>query len=37
LSISADEVEDILVALILDGKIKGQIDQVAGRLELDHK
>jgi COP9 signalosome complex subunit 2 len=35
LSISLDEVEDILVALILDGKIRGQIDQVTGKLELD--
>lgn len=35
MSISLDEVEDILVALILDGKIRGQIDQVTGKLELD--
>ena len=37
LSISVDEVEEILVALILDGRIRGQIDQVSGKLELDHK
>lgn len=35
LSISLDEVEEIVIALILDGKIKGQIDQVTGKLELD--
>ena len=30
-----EEVEDILVALILDGRIKGTIDQVTGKLELE--
>ena len=37
LSISIDEVEDILVSQILDGKIRGQIDQVSGKLELDNQ
>lgn len=37
LTISSDDVEEILVALILDGRIKGQIDQVSGKLELDHR
>ncbi len=29
------EVEDLVIALILDGKVKGRIDQVNGRVELD--
>ncbi|SAM01721.1 hypothetical protein [Absidia glauca] len=37
LNISSEEVEEILVGLILDGKIAGQIDQVTNRLELDQK
>lgn len=37
LSISSDAVEEILVSLILDGRIKGQIDQVTGKLELDRQ
>lgn len=37
LSISSDDVEEILVSLILDGRIKGQIDQVTGKLELDQQ
>ncbi|CDZ96801.1 COP9 signalosome, subunit CSN2 [Phaffia rhodozyma] len=35
LNVSSEEVEDLLVGLILDGKVKGTIDQVLGRLELD--
>ena len=35
LNVGTDEVEDLLVNLILDGKVKGKIDQVAGRLDLD--
>lgn len=35
LNIETDEVEDILIGLILDGKVKGRVDQVNGRLELD--
>jgi hypothetical protein len=30
-------VEELLVGLLLDGKIKGQIDQVHQRLELEQK
>ncbi|KAI8339421.1 PCI domain-containing protein [Chlamydoabsidia padenii] len=37
LNISSEEVEEILVGLILDGKISGQIDQVSNRLELDQR
>lgn len=37
LNIPETEVEDILVALILDDKIQGRIDQVAQRLELDRQ
>lgn len=38
LKIPSSDVEDILVALILDDKIQGKIDQVAQRLDLDrHK
>ncbi|KAM0750615.1 PCI-domain-containing protein [Meredithblackwellia eburnea MCA 4105] len=38
LKIPPEEVEDILVALILDNKIQGKIDQVSQRLEIDrHK
>ena len=32
-----DEVEELLVGLILEGKVEGRIDQVAMRLELDRK
>jgi COP9 signalosome complex subunit 2 len=35
LNVSTAEVEDLLVCLILDGKIKGRVDQVNGRVELD--
>ncbi|CAO3626913.1 unnamed protein product [Cunninghamella echinulata] len=37
LNISIDDVEELLVGLILDGKIAGQIDQVNQRLELDQR
>ena len=32
-----DEVEELLIGLILEGKVEGRIDQVAMRLELDRK
>jgi COP9 signalosome complex subunit 2 len=35
--ITVQEVEELLVGLILDDKIKGKIDQVHGRLQLDAK
>jgi len=35
LNISTKEVEDLMIALILDNKIRGRIDQVNGLLELD--
>jgi hypothetical protein len=35
LNVPTEDVEDLLVGLILDGKVKGKIDQVGGRLELD--
>jgi len=35
LNIDKDEVEEILVGLILEGKVDGRIDQVGSRLELD--
>ncbi|GAA6029609.1 hypothetical protein JCM8097_000961 [Rhodosporidiobolus ruineniae] len=35
LGISNEQVEEIVVALILDEKIQGRIDQVTGRLDLD--
>ncbi|ORZ16492.1 PCI domain-domain-containing protein [Absidia repens] len=37
LNISAEDVEELLVGLILDGKIAGQIDQVSNRLELEQR
>lgn len=37
LSISSEEVEEILVSLILDERIRGKIDQVTGKLELDQQ
>ncbi|KAI9175758.1 hypothetical protein H9P43_006122 [Blastocladiella emersonii ATCC 22665] len=37
LNISIDEVEALLVALILDNKIHGKIDQTLQRLELSHR
>lgn len=35
LNIEKAEVEEILIGLILEGKVEGRIDQVAQRLELD--
>jgi len=35
LNIDKAEVEEILIGLILEGKVEGRIDQVAQRLELD--
>ncbi|CAO3586556.1 unnamed protein product [Absidia cylindrospora] len=37
LNISAEDVEELLFGLILDGKIAGQIDQVSNRLELEQR
>ncbi|KAI0323077.1 PCI-domain-containing protein [Amylostereum chailletii] len=37
LNVDKDEVEELLIELILDGKVEGRIDQVAMRLELDKK
>jgi COP9 signalosome complex subunit 2 len=37
LNVETDEVEELLVGLILEGKVEGRIDQVAMRLELDRK
>jgi COP9 signalosome complex subunit 2 len=38
LGVDVAEVEEILVALILDHKVSGRLDQVKGQLELDqHK
>lgn len=37
LNIDKDEVEEILVGLILEGKVEGRIDQVGARLELDRQ
>lgn len=37
LSIPNEQVEEIVVSLILDEKIKGRIDQVTGRLELERQ
>lgn len=37
LNIEIDEVEEMLVGLILEGKVEGRIDQVRMRLELDRK
>jgi len=35
LNVDKDEVEELLVGLILEGKVEGRIDQVSMRLELD--
>ncbi|EJF67104.1 PCI-domain-containing protein [Dichomitus squalens] len=35
LNVDTDEVEELLIGLILEGKIEGRIDQVAMRLELE--
>ena len=32
-----DEVEELLIGLILEGKVEGRIDQVGMRLELDRQ
>jgi COP9 signalosome complex subunit 2 len=37
LNVEREEVEDLLIALILEGKVEGRIDQVGMRLELDSK
>jgi len=35
LNVDKDEVEELLIGLILDGKVEGRINQVTMRLELD--
>jgi len=37
LNVATQEVEELLVGLILEGKVEGRIDQVSMRLELDIK
>ncbi|KAH9949376.1 PCI domain-containing protein [Amylocystis lapponica] len=37
LNVKEGEVEELLIGLILEGRVEGRIDQVAMRLELDHK
>ncbi|KIM88750.1 hypothetical protein PILCRDRAFT_2939 [Piloderma croceum F 1598] len=37
LNVEIHEVEDLLIGLILEGKVDGRIDQVGMRLELDRK
>ncbi|KAF8921849.1 PCI domain-containing protein [Mucidula mucida] len=37
LNVDIQEVEEILIGLILEGKVEGRIDQVGMRLELDRK
>ncbi|THV06570.1 PCI-domain-containing protein [Dendrothele bispora CBS 962.96] len=37
LNVDLQEVEDLLIGLILEGKVEGRIDQVGMRLELDRK
>lgn len=37
LNVEIQEVEEILIGLILEGKVEGRIDQVGMRLELDRK
>ncbi|KAF5374988.1 hypothetical protein D9758_000524 [Tetrapyrgos nigripes] len=37
LNVDIQEVEDLLIGLILEGKVEGRIDQVGMRLELDRK
>jgi len=37
LNVEIQEVEDLLIGLILEGKVEGRIDQVGMRLELDSK
>jgi len=36
-NVDKDEVEELLIGLILEGKVEGRIDQVNMRLELDRK
>jgi len=35
--VAIEEVEELLIGLILEGKVEGRIDQVGMRLELDRK
>lgn len=37
LNVEIQEVEELLIGLILEGKVEGRIDQVGMRLELDRK
>jgi len=37
LNVDTAEVEELLIGLILEGKVEGRIDQVGMRLELDRK
>jgi COP9 signalosome complex subunit 2 len=37
LNVAISEVEELLISLILEGKVEGRIDQVGMRLELDRK
>lgn len=37
LNVDVAEVEELLIGLILEGKVEGKIDQVAMRLELDQQ
>jgi len=37
LNVPTEEVEELLIGLILEGKVEGKIDQVGMRLELDRK
>ncbi|TFK77522.1 PCI-domain-containing protein [Pluteus cervinus] len=37
LNVATEEVEELLIGLILEGKVEGRIDQVGMRLELDSK
>ncbi|KAK0198778.1 PCI domain-containing protein [Armillaria mellea] len=37
LNVDTQEVEELLIGLILEGKVEGRIDQVGMRLELDRK
>jgi COP9 signalosome complex subunit 2 len=37
LNVDIEEVEELLIGLILEGKVEGRIDQVGMRLELDRK
>jgi COP9 signalosome complex subunit 2 len=37
LNVELQEVEELLIGLILEGKVEGKIDQVGMRLELETK